>query len=185
MQGAENAVALDEVGRAVALREVEHERAEEVHVAEAHLVQEAARVALSDVAQFLGDGAEGFFPGDLDPLRINVESLLGVGALHRRLHAVRVVGVLKDALALGAERTLGRGRSGIAHDLNGDAVLHAVHVGAGAAHAHTAVTVVPAIFHLGIEFDALGVSGGLYRIKRYAEHAEDGTQPAGLEQIAS
>src|SRR5690606_32465520 len=54
----------------------------------------------ADLAQLLPDDVERLFPRDRHEARILVPPLLGVGPLHRALDAVRIVGLLDQAIGL-------------------------------------------------------------------------------------
>ena len=90
----------------------------------ARCVQEAAR---ADGVELLGDEVEGLVPGDRHEARVLVAPLLRVGALHRREDAIRVVGLLHEAVGLDADLAGARmdaGRAEIRLDADGDAVVH-------------------------------------------------------------
>ena len=107
---------------------------------EAEEVHQLARIFVHDGADFLGGQIQRLVPGDLHPARIDVHALLGVGALHGRGDAVRVVQVHDGALAARAQGAGVGGAHGVALDVDDHAVLQGGHVVAVAAlHALGAV----------------------------------------------
>ena len=66
--------------------------------------QQLAGVVVAHLLELLRDGVERLVPADLDPAGVDAEPLLGIGALHRRLHAVRVVRMGHLAVAAVAQR---------------------------------------------------------------------------------
>ena len=91
---------------------------------QAVLVKQAA---LPDAPQPRRDGVQRLVPRDRHETRVLIAALLGVGALHRRQHAMGVVGLLHEAQSLDADAPHARmylfsGVIGI--DAGGDAVLN-------------------------------------------------------------
>ena len=77
--------------------------------------------------ELFSNKAECLVPGDRYEARILVAALLRIGALHRRQDAVRVVGLLHQAVSLDANLALGRMhvlRREIRFDLGGHAIDH-------------------------------------------------------------
>ena len=99
--------------------------------------------AVGDLVEPRGDQVQGLVPAYRLPARVHVLALLGVGALHGLLDAVRVVGLLDEPVGLDADAPAGGmdvGRRVVGLDLGGVAVvvdLDGEQVGAG--HALVAV----------------------------------------------
>ena len=63
----------------------------------------------ADLAQPLGDRAQGFFPADFHPTGVLVQSFARIGTLHRRFDPVGVVQVENGSLASRAQLALADG----------------------------------------------------------------------------
>src|SRR5690606_25358271 len=149
-------IALDALARAIALVDRApggHERREGAHVLhrraaaagrdrearKARLVPESAR---ADVAQLGADDVERLVPRDRHEARILVPALLRVGALHRLLDAVGIVGLLDQAVGLDAHAPAARMLAAnvvVALDAQGDAILDLDLHQVGSGHALVAV----------------------------------------------
>ena len=109
---------------------------------EAVHLHELADVRVVAFADLLGSRVERLVPGDLHPTGVDLQALLGVGALHGRLDAMRVVHVHDGALAARAERSGVVRAIGVALDVDDHTVLHGGDETAAAAqHAHATVAV--------------------------------------------
>ena len=116
-------------------------RGEAVHL---HQLADVGVVAFPDL---LGCDVEGLVPGYLNPAGVDLHALLGIGALHGRFDAVRVVHVHDGALAARAQRSGVVRAIGVALDVHDHAVLHGGDEAAAAAqHAHAAMAVHLALF---------------------------------------
>ncbi len=110
-------------------------RAEDLRQRAVEQIRRGRGVASADVAELLrllvvaqlhhlaGDDAERLVPADRDPFRIDASSLQGVGALHRHLDAVGVVGLLRDQVPARADVAVVRLAVGVAAHARRPAVL--------------------------------------------------------------
>ena len=61
-------------------------------------------IVSSELQNLVGNGIEGFIPGDGDETRVSIPPLFWVGPFHGRFYSVRIIDLLKRQVRSGAAR---------------------------------------------------------------------------------